>query len=327
MTRARVAILVLVVAGAAAAFLFLRRPPTSPGSRRIAELTRERDELQRRWRDLVIAGGERSLAKAPPADLMIGVPTSLTRSILEQVVTGVFGQTTLTLANLRVRKTGEVKARMLIAKRTLGEYALDVEVLRVRGLLEAGAPTLDFGDDTVEVALPVRLAGGEGEADFRFRWDGKGVTDFVCGDMDVTRRIQGGVVPRDYELAGSFAIASVGESIVLTPHFPDLRVRVAVDPSAEAWRAVDAVIDERSKGCEIALDAMDVKERLVEILGRGFDIRIPQKIFKPIRLPAGVRQALRVQGVDLALHVKPKGVMVADDRLWYGADVDVTRAR
>ena len=82
---------------------------------------------------------------------------------------------------------------------------------------------------------------------------------------------------------------------------------------------------ERRKGCEIALTKVDIKAKLDGILGRGFNVRIPQKILKPVVLPAGVRQSLRVQGVDLALEVKPTGVLVAEDRLWYGADFDVRR--
>jgi hypothetical protein len=68
-----------------------------------------------------------------------------------------------------------------------------------------------------------------------------------------------------------------------------------------------------------------VKERLGELLGRGFNVRIPQRIFKAIPLPAGVRRSVRVQDVDLAMQVSPTAVLVADDRLWYGADVAVTR--
>ena len=84
---------------------------------------------------------------------------------------------------------------------------------------------------------------------------------------------------------------------------------------------------EQRKGCEIALNKVDIKEKLAGILGRGFNVKIPQKIFKPIRLPAGVRQSLEVQGIQLALKVKPTGVLVARDRIWYGADVALAANR
>lgn len=328
MKRGFVALLALVaVAGAGALVLRRDRRPPPPSPDRLDTLTRERDALQAKWAEVVIVSGEQSLAEAPEADLMIGVPTSLTRSIVEQVVIGVFGQTTLTLENLRVRTAGEVKAKALIAKHTVGEYALEVEIHRVRGTLRAGAPTLSFAGDTVEVTLPVRLVGGEGDADLRFRWDSRGLADLVCGDIDVKRHVESSVVPEDYQVAGTFAIAAVGESIVLRPRFPDLAVRVTVAPSAQAWGMVDAVIRDRSKGCEIALDAIDVREKLQEIIGRGFEVKVPQKIFKPIRLPAGVSQSLRIHDVDVALRARPTGLRMAGDRLWYGADVSVSARR
>lgn len=325
MTRRAALVVVLLFVAGLAAFVALRLRSPRPGPARLADLTRERDALESRWRSALNASGERSLDRAPAADLMIGLPGSLTRSIVGQVVTGVFGETTLTLTNLHVRKAGEIRTRMVLAKRTLGEYVLEVDIHGVRGVLEAGAPVIAFGDDKVDVTLPVRIAGGGGDADVRFQWDGKGVASALCGDIDVKRSLTAGVVPRDYEVAGSFAIAVEGESIILRPSFPDLAARIAVEPTPESWKAVEAVIRERSRGCEIALDAIDVKERLGELLGRGFNVRIPQRIFKAIPLPAGVRRSVRVQGVDLAMRVSPTAVLVADDRLWYGADVAVAR--
>jgi hypothetical protein len=90
---------------------------------------------------------------------------------------------------------------------------------------------------------------------------------------------------------------------------------------------VDEVVKARRKGCEIALNKVDVKAKLGEILGKGINVKIPQKIFKPIRLPAGVSQSLEIQGVKLALQVKPAGVLVADDRIWYGADLTLRAHR
>ena len=316
--------IVAAVLSAAVAAVIVRghlAAPTTP--QRLAALTRERDDLQRRWRDVVIASGERSLGEAPSGDLMIGVPTSLVRSIVEQVVTGVFGHTTLTLQKISVRKAGEVKARLLIARRTMGSYVLEVNVHRVQATLEAGAPSLGFERENVALTLPVRLAGGEGAAEVRFQWKSRGVADVVCDDFDVTRTITGGVVAEDYALAGRFAVAAAGDTIVLRPDFPDLAARIAVSPSADAWKVIDAVIRDRPRGCEIALDAMDVKARLDEIFGRGFNVRVPQRIFRPITLPAGVSRSFRVQDVELALRVKPTSVLVASDRLWYGADVAV----
>ena len=318
---------VILAAAGGVTWRWVRGPrlPPPPSAARLEALRAERDVLQAKFRDIVVAQGEKSLGQAPQAGVMIGLPTSLTASILEQVVTGLFGETTLTLKNLKVHKAGEVKAKLLIKKRTIGKFVLDMEIRQVQGLLKPGKPRLAFGKNKVDLTLPVSLAEGQGHADLRFQWDSKGLSaNLVCGDVDVTRSISGNVIPEDYTVTGEFGIKSSGEAILLTPRFPDLAVRIYVDPSEEAWAVVDGVIKDRPKGCEIALGKVDVKAKLGEILGKGINVKIPQKIFKPVRLPAGVSQSLNVQGVQLALQVKPTGVVVAQDRLWYGADVSIS---
>jgi uncharacterized protein (UPF0335 family) len=36
-----------------------------------------------------------------------------------------------------------------------------------------------------------------------------------------------------------------------------------------------------------ALEKIDIKEILGNLVGRGFNVKIPQKLIKPVRLPAG----------------------------------------
>lgn len=318
----------VAMTGAALVGLRWRALPPPPTAAALQALRAERDALQDRAREAVILQGEPSLARAPRAGIMIGIPSSLTRSIVEQVVTGLFGETKLTLRNLKVHKEGKLKAKLLIKERTLGEYVLDVRINEVHGLLKPGKPSLDFGANTIDIGLPLRLAEGHGDATLRFKWDSKGLSaNLVCGDTEVTRTVTAAVVPQDYSVKGRFDISADSEKLVLRPRFPDLAMRVFVDPSEEAWKLVEEVVKDRPKGCEIALGKVDVKEKLSGLLGKGFNVKIPQKIFKPIRLPAGISQSLEIQGVKLALEVKPAGVLVADDRIWYGADLNLKKQK
>ena len=94
----------------------------------------------------------------------------------------------------------------------MGHYVLDVLIHQVQGTLKPGPPDLRFSEDRVAVSLPVRLAGGTGNADIRLQWDSKGlVANALCGDTDVTKAITGGVIPKDYVLNGAFRITSAGE--------------------------------------------------------------------------------------------------------------------
>jgi len=161
------------------------------------------------------------------------------------------------------------------------------------------------------VALPVALAAGEGRAQLGFKWDSKGLAaNVVCGDVDTTRKVTGKVVPEDYHVVGVFGMSTDGNAITLRPDFEEFAVRMVAEQRA---------------GCRTALEKIDIKKILAKLLGKGFNVKIPKKIFKPIRLPAGVQQSLDVAGVKLDLTVKATGLVVSDDRLWYGADLRAAR--
>jgi hypothetical protein len=317
-------LLLAVVAGAVAYIRMRTSPlPPPPTEAELQALLERRDALQQRFSDLVVAHGEKSLAHAPRGGVMIGIPTAFTRSILDQIVTGLFSEMTLTLKNLKVHKEGQVRVKMLVSKRTVGKYVLDVKIHKVQGVLRPGKPDVVFRRNRVSISLPVKLAAGQGNADIRLQWDSRGLAaNAVCGDVDVTKAVTGGVIPQDYRLAGAFKIASTGSSVTLSPDFPEeLKVRIFVDPSEQAWQAVQEVVKEQRAGCEKTLEKIDIKEVLGNLVGKGFNVKIPQKVIKPVRLPAGIKQSLEIQGIKLALQVKPTGLLVAGDRLWYGADI------
>jgi hypothetical protein len=305
---------------------WLHIPTPPPTQAEIEALRKQREALQDRFREYVLKSGEKSLARAPRAGIMIGIPEGFARSVVDQAVTGLFNETTLTLRNIKVHKEGDVKVKMVFRKKKVGEFVLDVLVHEARGVLKPGRPTLDFGGNSIKVGLPVALARGEGSARLGFKWDSKGLAaNMVCGDMDTTREVTGKVVPEQYQVAGEFGIATEGNVITLRPDFGELAVRIFVDPSDQAWGVVDAVVAEQRAGCREVLEKVDIKQILGKLLGKGFNVKIPKKIFKPIRLPAGVQQSLELQGMKLDLTVKATGLLVADDRLWYGADLRAQR--
>jgi len=318
--------LVVVAAAGLLADRLLHLPTPPPTATQLESLVKQRDELNQRLRDAVAKAGEQSLARAPRAGIMVGIPVGFTRSVVTQVVTGLFGETTLTLRNLKVHKEGDVKVKMLVAKRRVGQFVLDVLIHEVRGLLKPSAPSVDFGKDRINLALPVALAEGSGSAQLRFQWDSKGLAaNLVCGDADITREVTGTVRPEDYRAAGSFGLATDGRAITLQPDFGELAVRIFVVPTEQAWQVVDGVVAEQKGGCRDALQKIDIKKILAKLLDKGFNVKIPKKIFKPIRLPAGVEQSLDLQGVKLDLKVRSTGLLVSGDRLWYGADLQARR--
>lgn len=325
MKRALLVPLLLAVAAATVLAVRQARRPTSPPPPSRAELdalVTRRAALRERLLDLTRRGDDQGLGNAPQGSIMLGLPTRFTRSVIEQVVAGLFRETTLTLRNLKVHKQGEVRARMLFSRRKVGEYLLDVDVHEVSGRLQPGQPRLTFGKDQVGVELPVSLADGEGRGALRLVWDSKGLAaNAVCGDKDITAAVTGTVVPADHLVQGKFGITAVGDTIVLRPDFGVIKVRLVVRASEATWATVDQVIESQGSACRAALRKIDLKAILARVIGKGFDVRIPATIFQPIRLPAGVQSSLELQGVTLALQVTPTGMTVTPDRLWYAADI------
>jgi hypothetical protein len=305
----------------------LNRPAPPPTPEEISALRKKQEELNLRIRNALVAAGEKNLGKAPKAGILLGIPETFTRSIVQQVVTGLFRETTLTLRNIRVHKTGGVKVKMLLRKKQVGEFVLDVLVHEARGTLRPGEPRIDYGKAGIKLSLPVALAEGEGRARLAFKWDSKGLAaNMVCGDLDTVEEVSGKVVPEQYHVEGVFGLSTDGTAITLKPDFGELAVRLYVDPSDQAWGVVDRVVSEQRAACREVLEKVDIKKILGNLLGKGFNIKIPKKIFKPIRLPAGVSQSLDLQGVRLDLAVKTTALVVTDDRLWYGAELRATKA-
>ncbi len=318
-------IFILGLLGGSAAALYphlLPPPPAAPPPGEVERLLALREGMEDHLKNLVAESGEKGLARAPRGDIMIGVSTALTQGIAEKVTTGLFGQTTIHLRNIKVHKEGEVKAKLLFSKRKVGEFVLDANILDARALVRPDEPTLTFHEKRIGISLPFELASGGGKVELHFYWDSKGLAaNAVCGDLDITRQVTGTVVPGRYTVQGAFGVAVDGPALLLTPDFPELAVRLFVEPTDEAWKVVDEAMADQRAGCRKALEKIDIKKILAKILGKGFNIKIPPKVLRAVRLPAGLQQSLSVQGVKLNLAVKTTDLVVAEERLWYGADV------
>jgi len=327
--RALLLLLLLPLLGGAAwlgALLWKQRQQVpAPSQERLASLRQQRAALRDRFRDLTTGANDLDLEQASEGGLLVGVPESLARSLIEQTLTGLFGETKLTLKDLKVEKSDEVKGRLLFATRTFGTFDLSVYIEEVKGTLRPGTPIVQFEKNRVAVEVPVRVAEGAGRAVIGLYWDGKGVADVVCGDMDVKRAMTGTVVPRDHRVVGAFEIAMDGGAMVFTPRFGEVSVPVEIKPSEETWQSIDALIEEQGALCRAALKKVDLKARLAELLAKGFDVKLPAKLFKPVRLPVGVLQKLTLQDVAVSLAVKPAGLRMAKQRIWYGVNVDAIR--
>jgi hypothetical protein len=278
-------------------------------------LQAEQDSLRARAAELVEA--DPRLRSLPQGDVVVSVPTAFIRDVIERVFDDVAGNVTLTLINLKAHVAKTVKKVV-----PLGEFNLDVDIHSIHGKLQPGQPDMSFGDDKVLMSLPVTVSEGTGEATLHFTWDGKNVADATCGDLDVTEKLTGSVIPSDYVVSGRMDLATRGNEVVCTPVFPETKVRIRVQPSQASWDAVNAILAEKHGVCGWVLEKVDVPALLERIVQeKGFNVGLPVHKIRPFVVPAGVRQSVTIGDRTLTFDTQTKILRVDPDAIWYSADV------
>ena len=288
--------------------------------RRVAarlERTRDalREELARLLKD------DPRLSGAPPGGVLIGAPAAFTARLAHQVAGGLLERTEIRLTNLRVRKRGTVRVKTFLGRRQLGDYGLDVRLRDVRGRLGAEELEIRYEDDLAHVKVPVTIREGEGRATIRFEWKSKGLGGLACGDVDVTQKVSGRVVPHTYRVEGSVQLQLEEGVVTAVPQLPNLEIRLYVEPSKASWAAIKRLLDSQGLRCRTVLKLVDVPKALKGVLDKGFKVKFRSRILKPIRLPAGFHDSVTLGGTSFALSVEPRGLEAVEDILWYGADL------
>ncbi len=289
---------------------------------RIAGLTARRDQLRLRVERL--KAGDPAFRNMPDADIVIGLPASTLSRLLEETLAGVLRQIEISLSDIRVARHDVVRAKTFLGTVTTGEYQFELEVERVKAILEPGRPTTQLAGQRVNLVVPVTLAQGSGFGGVKFRWDSRGVAGVVCADFEARERVSGRVRPRTYEVRGAFEVSSEGGTLVARPSFSDVRLRIQVEPSRASWDMLDRLIGERPLQCRAALKLVDVSGAVKDMLAKGFDVRLPGGVVKPIKLPARVEQGVELGGSRYVLAATSPRVAVGRDGLWFGVCVEAS---
>jgi len=226
-----------------------------------------------------------------------------------------------------VEKAGELTVKKIVSFKA-GTWKASLAIHRIRGVLSARPPEVSLPEgDRVGLTLPVTLQKGSGTATVRFAWDSEGAANAVCRDFQVSREIEGRVLPETYTFKGELRLAVAENAFVLRPSFPDARVRLKIDLTPESWARVRSALQEQDSffRCGIALRPQDVEEKLRSLVAKGFEVRLPRSLFRTIRLQASLRQAVEVQGRSFDLSVKPSALRTAEGALWSTARVELKR--
>lgn len=292
----------------------------------IARLEGVRDDLRAKLATLVASSP--AVQEIPPGNVVVGMPIAAATELVQEATTGFLDEVELVLKNIKVKKEGDINVKKGILNLKPGHYVLDLTIDEAHAVLKPGRPRVSFKGSRFGVALPVNVVKGAGKTTLAFKWDSLGVAGVLCDDFEVNEKLEGSVPPRTYEVQGAFLLEVQGGRLSAIPRFPapGIVVDVSVEPSEEAWKFVEKVVADRPAGCEKVLKMIDLRKILSGILGKGFKVTVPSKIFKPIDLPAGLEQEVTVEGKTYALTLKPTQLKLTPDVLWYGSDVDADAA-
>src|SRR5262245_54146924 len=106
----------------------------------IARLQAEQDSLRQRATELV--KDDPNIQRLPEGDVVISVPTSFVRNVLERVFTDVCSNVTLRVAGIKAHVAKTIKKVVKI-----GEFTVDVDVHEVIGKIRTQKPDIRFANN------------------------------------------------------------------------------------------------------------------------------------------------------------------------------------
>ena len=293
---------------------------------RLSALQKRQAQLWERLNARVEADPVLALVLASEGEVLVGMRSGLLRKLVTEVAARYLDRVALDLKlDAKVAAQGDIHVKKaMLGDVTAGTWHLELVIHRVRGVLGARTPVVDVkGDRTVTLELPVSLDKARGKATIHFAWDSKGMANVLCHDFEVTRTIDGTLLPDVHSFKGGLVLTALDNSVLAQPTFKDVPYRLKVDLTPEAWKDVEAALNEQDSffKCGIGIDPDKILPKLREILLKGFDVRLPKKLFRSFALPASLARTLEHDGRRLALTIKPDALRFSNDALWYSSAV------
>lgn len=286
---------------------------------------RARERLHQRLDEMAARDPWLAHALGRPGDVQVAIRSELASTLVREVVRRYLDRVELDLPlEKQVHQEGKIQVGTLFGKMKAGEWAADVVVHRVRGVLAAAPPQLAVAaENRVSVTLLVSLQKAQGSATVRFKWDGRGVASVVCHDFQVTRHVNGRLLAEEYKLTGSVRLAAGAQAVRAEPVFPNRAFRLKVDLLPASWSEVRAAVEEQDKllRCGLAIDPDDVLARLSQLLRDGFEIKLPRAVFRSVDLPGSVGGVVSLAGRTVEFTLATEGLEMTPAAIWYSASV------
>ena len=295
-------------------------PAQEAPEQRVARLQHEVGQLRQRFAAAAESDPMVVKGAAAPGHLTAAISGALFEDIVRRVFTNYLDRVTVRLSGLKVHKTGMIHKDTFLGKIHAGDWTASIVFPDVRGTLRAGTPRVRLpGGNRVLVEAPVHLERGAGKASVAFEWDSRKMVNVICRDFDASRELEGTVEPRAYPVTGSFTMDTGPDDLRALPSFDD-RFRIHPVISPDSWAAVRAALEAQDSitRCGMGLDPALAMTQLEALVDAGFTVKLPAKLFRPIRLPTRLTPTVRVQDSDVEVELTQSSLQAGPDGVWYG---------
>jgi hypothetical protein len=277
----------------------------------------------------VAADPRLAVAAMAEGDLVVALDPGLFEEAVQRLAARYLDRVQVVLQDVEVKKTGERRRKAFFGEFVAGRFDLLVRFTSIRGELQAGEPKVTLpGGARVAVTLPVHVEHGQGRALVRFAWNSKGLVGLVCRDFALEDTVTGRLLHHIYPVSGTFDVTVGDRQLVASPRFVD-RFRIHPHVDEATWVKVRSALEEQDRlgRCGLGLDPEREMEQLRALLRKGFVVRLPRKIFRPVVLPTHLTPDVEVQGRKVELGLTQASVRIAPDGVWYGVRLTATAAR
>jgi hypothetical protein len=321
-----VALGVVLAAAVGIVFMVDRRRDSKPReSAKVRELRVQHEALHEQLESHLAAEPILKEGDLQGDHVVVAIRSAYLGNVVREVARRYLDHVQLDLApDIRVKDTGEMKTKTPLGSMKLGDWAIDLNIARLSGVLAAQAPDIEVaGENRVRVTMPVRIVSARGKGVAQFSWDSSSVASLVCKDFSVEEQLEATAFSDVYRVRGAFAFFQQAGNLVARPEFPHEKFRVRIDLVPESWAKVEAALTAQDtwSRCGIALDPKEVLPKLRELAGKGFEFKLPRSLFRAIAWPAQFRSRVDVQGTAVDVAVTPKTMRLIPEYLWYAASL------
>ena len=287
---------------------------------RVARLQHEVSQLRQRFLEAAERDPQVQKGSTAQGHLTAAVSPALFEDVVRRVADHYLDRVDVQLEGVKVEKSGEIHKDTFLGKIHAGDWNAFIWFPQIRGTLRAGVPRVRLpGGNRVLVEMPVHLERGSGTARVHFKWDSRAVVNIFCRDFEITQEVKGTVEHRDYPVTGRFTMAAGPDDLRALPSFDD-RFRIHPVLSAASWAAIRAALEAQNtfERCGMGLHPDDVVAQLDARVKEGFVVKLPRKLFRPVRLPTRLTPTVSVQDHDVDVELTQSQLDAGPDGVWYG---------